>query len=502
MAVGAAAVALLVLGSLMATMIFGAVAYCVWKAAMLWLEHQGQGHDARDYADRRAISDSEAWRGGAAHADGHGAPRRRHKASRTAEDKFTAASADIPEKPPVAPDALPKSSCSHRCEEVFDEVPVGAAGPGHAGHHGAAAVQTQLVQVAEVPPAAEIQVSMVAPPLVSMEDLHMGFACKLANEFRGNHEVHAKNVATVAGVYNLQHSDICYCFLVLEEIASMDQGLLSVKMHGTGPYSARLWVVILARFVRAAQMDLKARDEFFLHALSDEWRYSPEKFRNEVISNEELFFRKHGQRLIAAFQLDEVRVGEVGRATRSLAALAAAMAPRRAPRGGASQATFPIGGASPLAALPATPSALPWVPAVDPAVLLQASPHSALPQPWMHAMMTPVGSQHSGSPHMLMNVPSPATKALTDAPASASGCVTRGRGRPRGSGSSGGFAGAETGAAGPGVKDAATASVKKPPQRRKSDGDMQPPPPKQSLQKRKSDADLPESAQKRRSKAK
>lgn len=364
MALGAAAAAILVLATVFGILMLGLVSLCLWKGAIWWLEQQGHGSD--DFLDRVGF---ERMPKGVHHADWHSSrARRRQKAIRTAGESGSAVPTTVtapfacePQPQPLVQSAVTAQVASSSkpagvSVQLETPVPISTANVGSA--------QCACDE------ATAIQVSMVAPPsATSMEDLQIGLASKLANAFRGNHEVHAKNVGTVTCAFGLQPSDLCYCFLVLEEIVAVDQGLLSVKVHGVGPYSARLWVTILARFVRAAQMDVAARDEVFLQALCDEWSYSASNFIYEVTANEERFFRKHGQRLIGAFQLESVRLQELARARRSLAALAAASAPprhRQSP-GGPQHAALPQYGSN------CKNMALPWaaLPGVDPRVVMQ-----------------------------------------------------------------------------------------------------------------------------------
>lgn len=139
-----------------------------------------------------------------------------------------------------------------------------------------------------------------------------GLAVQLSIRFSGDLIFHVANVQAVSEAYELTVDDLCYCFLCLEG-ASGGQGL-GLKKWGTGTYSARIWLVALARFVKCAQRSRGAQDNKRLEPLCSEWRYKQDHFLQELASCELPFQREHGKKLLQAFQTEEIRKSEVQRA--------------------------------------------------------------------------------------------------------------------------------------------------------------------------------------------
>jgi len=166
------------------------------------------------------------------------------------------------------------------------------------------------------------------------EDLKRGLASELALKFAGNLDFHIGNIAAVADAYRLEHEDICYCFLCLEEAASTSASSkaeapgLRLGRWGTGQFAARVWTVALARFVKAAQKQRGALDDKRVQPLCDEWQYQSDNFLMEVKSCEASFQRQHGHALMQAFKKEGLRQKEVLRACHVLAAHSASSAPR------------------------------------------------------------------------------------------------------------------------------------------------------------------------------
>lgn len=170
--------------------------------------------------------------------------------------------------------------------------------------------------------------SNTAGPAASPRGLMRGYASQLALKFSGPLDFHSENVAAVVHSYKLNQTDMCYCFLCLEEAASGDGGSLSLKKWGTGTYAARIWTVALARFVRAAQRQPGVLDGARMQPLCEEWQYKLDHFLKEVQACEAPFQRKHGLALMKAFEQQHIRQQEVMRARRSLCEHGNAAAPR------------------------------------------------------------------------------------------------------------------------------------------------------------------------------
>eukprot|EP00927_Polykrikos_kofoidii_P013154 TRINITY_DN1570_c2_g2_i1.p1 TRINITY_DN1570_c2_g2~~TRINITY_DN1570_c2_g2_i1.p1 ORF type:complete len:460 (+),score=48.88 TRINITY_DN1570_c2_g2_i1:128-1381(+) len=155
--------------------------------------------------------------------------------------------------------------------------------------------------------------------VVELQDLRRGYASQLACLFGGTFTFHDANVATIIHAYGLDADDICYCFLCLEQVSSMNEGSdLALKRHGLGPYAARIWTVSLARFVYAVQGLNNAADEEHLNEPCESWGYKLADFTSEIISCEAIFRRKYGNLLLMAFQQEGLRQAEVARARRAL----------------------------------------------------------------------------------------------------------------------------------------------------------------------------------------
>lgn len=167
------------------------------------------------------------------------------------------------------------------------------------------------------------------PASVHPADLRRGYSAQLALKFGGNLSFHADNVAALVEVYRLEPEDLCYCFLCLEEVANAETGPgLSLKKWGTGSFAARLWIVVLGRFVKSAQKQRCAQDESRVQELCEQWTYSHPHFLREMKSCEVTFQRNHGRVLLQAFQQNEIRQAEVVRARRILGEHGATSAPR------------------------------------------------------------------------------------------------------------------------------------------------------------------------------
>eukprot|EP00931_Biecheleriopsis_adriatica_P087479 TRINITY_DN61941_c0_g1_i1.p1 TRINITY_DN61941_c0_g1~~TRINITY_DN61941_c0_g1_i1.p1 ORF type:complete len:420 (-),score=91.53 TRINITY_DN61941_c0_g1_i1:20-1279(-) len=164
------------------------------------------------------------------------------------------------------------------------------------------------------------------------EELLRGYAAQLSLKFGGDLQFHLGNVSAVIDAFSLTPADICYCFLCLEEGSKAAAGL-ALKKWGTGTFAARVWVVSLARFVKAAQRQRNAHDEKLLEVLCSEWQYIQDHFAREVQACEAPFQRQHGKALLTAFQHEDTRKTEVLRARKILAEHGAAAAPAVAPKG-------------------------------------------------------------------------------------------------------------------------------------------------------------------------
>lgn len=167
------------------------------------------------------------------------------------------------------------------------------------------------------------------PARSAPQDLGRGYAAYLALKFGGNLSFHAENTDFVLKGYCLTRDDLCYCFLSLEEVASArGGGDLSLKKWGTGSFSARIWIVALARFVKAAQKHRGAKDDTLVQTMCDVWQYRFEHFRRELLSCEATFQQRHGPTLLSAFQQNDILHAEVMRARRVLAEHDMASGPR------------------------------------------------------------------------------------------------------------------------------------------------------------------------------
>ncbi|CAK9003749.1 unnamed protein product [Durusdinium trenchii] len=151
---------------------------------------------------------------------------------------------------------------------------------------------------------------------VSFEDLQRGYAAHFAFWFNGDLDYHFGNVRAVSDAYAVNASDVCYCFLCLEEAARGSN--LALKKWSTGSYAARVWLVALARFVKTAQRARGAQDVASIEPLCQEWGYNQDHFVREVQACEVPFQREHGRSLLAAFQTEEIRKVEVCRAKQIL----------------------------------------------------------------------------------------------------------------------------------------------------------------------------------------
>lgn len=172
--------------------------------------------------------------------------------------------------------------------------------------------------------------SLAEPPPVPPETLMRGYAAQLSMRFGCALPFHSDNVGTVADAYRLTGEDCIYCFLCLEEVGNSQGGAdLSLKKWGTGAFSARIWVVVLARFVKNAQRERSALDQARVHRVCEEWRYQPEHFIRELKSCEIVFDRKYGRGLVGAFQQNDILHAEVARARRVLAEHGRGAAPKK-----------------------------------------------------------------------------------------------------------------------------------------------------------------------------
>jgi len=201
------------------------------------------------------------------------------------------------------------------------------------------------------------------------EQLRRGFASQLALRFSGDLGFHTQNVEAITHIYEMKQADICYCFLCLEEAASEGNTMLALKKWGTGVYSARLWVVALARFVMAAQQRAGALEVARLEPLCAEWQYKSEHFVREVQSMEALFHRRHGKVLMAAFGQTQIRNQEVIRALQVLCQQGEVSAPHssRLSSGGSQQPALSSTAAQPMVGqtLPALPDCRPARPRME-----------------------------------------------------------------------------------------------------------------------------------------
>lgn len=173
---------------------------------------------------------------------------------------------------------------------------------------------------------------MSHPPEVHQpQDILRGYASMLAVKFSGELSQHSENVAAVAHEYNLGVDDLCYCFLCLEEVGSTEsdgQSGLSLKKWGTGAFAARIWTVVLARFVKASQKERGALDTGRVEIVCAEWQYKSEHFMAEMQSVEACFLRKFGQALLYAFQNNDMRQQELARARQKLGECGKSVAPQ------------------------------------------------------------------------------------------------------------------------------------------------------------------------------
>lgn len=168
-----------------------------------------------------------------------------------------------------------------------------------------------------------------AEPQPRPEDIQQGFAAQLALQFKGDLSFHAANVSAICDIFKLGPDDVCYCFLCLAEVLSKGgSSQLSLKKWGTGTYAARVWCVMLARFVKSAQRVRWAKEESKVQKLCEEWQYDVPHFMRELNSSEAPFQREYGQTLLKAFQQENVRCNEVLRARTLLTQHGAAAAPQ------------------------------------------------------------------------------------------------------------------------------------------------------------------------------
>ncbi|CAK0852910.1 unnamed protein product, partial [Prorocentrum cordatum] len=147
--------------------------------------------------------------------------------------------------------------------------------------------------------AASAEAGESQPPEVHHpQDILRGYASMLAVKFSGELSQHTENVGAVAHEYTLSVADVCYCFLCLEEVGNSDadgQSGLSVKKWGTGAFAARIWTVVLARFVKAAQKERGATDDGRVENVCAEWQYKSDHFIAEMKAVEAGFLRKFGK---------------------------------------------------------------------------------------------------------------------------------------------------------------------------------------------------------------
>jgi len=183
------------------------------------------------------------------------------------------------------------------------------------------------------------------------QDMMRGFATQFAWKFSGDVSTHNENIAAVVQAYKFKPVDICYCFLCLEEASSSESGsaALSLGRWKTGLYAARVWVVSLARFVKAVQKQSVAIDEEPIARVCTEWKYKVDCFLSAVQSCEAPFQRNHGNKLVEAFKQENIRFKEVQRAMHFLQDYASAVDTRNS-RLVSSQPSLP--GKPPLAVVP------------------------------------------------------------------------------------------------------------------------------------------------------
>jgi len=163
----------------------------------------------------------------------------------------------------------------------------------------------------------------------TVADIACGYATQFGHKFGGTTAFHQANVDAVRAQYDMDMNDICYCFLCLENVVGASEGRdLNLKRYGVGPYAARVWVTVLARFVKAALGDRSALDEELIRPLCAEWKYKEDAFLKELKACEALFQRKYGAELLQAFDQPLLRRHELVRACSLLGALCATFAPR------------------------------------------------------------------------------------------------------------------------------------------------------------------------------
>lgn len=173
----------------------------------------------------------------------------------------------------------------------------------------------------------------IASPVATLDEMRKGYAALLACKFSGDVAAHLSNVSAVTDSYNMDVDDMCYCFLCLEAVTN-SEGVdgLAIKPHGLNSYSARIWIVSLARFVKFAQGHHWAEDDDRVRPLAEEWQYQAEHFVQMIKSCDASFQRKHGFDLVQAFRQEDIRCKEVARAQQSMLMLGTLTA-ESAPRG-------------------------------------------------------------------------------------------------------------------------------------------------------------------------
>jgi len=161
------------------------------------------------------------------------------------------------------------------------------------------------------------------------EDLKTGYAFHFSTRFNGDSDTHHDNVATVADNFGFEAKDICYCFLCFEEVANEHGGSdLKLEPYGTNAYAARIWLVLLARFVKKAQQVKWATCDAAVQPICDAWGYDLPWFISLVKKFEEPFQQKYGGKLMKAFRVTALLHSEEERACKALLTAAALAAPR------------------------------------------------------------------------------------------------------------------------------------------------------------------------------
>jgi len=162
------------------------------------------------------------------------------------------------------------------------------------------------------------------------QEVQRGYAAQLSMKFGGDQFFHIDNVDVVADIFNLSKDDLGYCALCLEEVGNCEGGAaLRLKKWGTGSFSARVWTMALARFVKSAQKTRGAKDVGKVTRSCEQWQYRPEHFQRELETCEAIFQRKFGTALLFAFKDNSIREGELQRALQSLGESGRSTAPRR-----------------------------------------------------------------------------------------------------------------------------------------------------------------------------